>query len=82
MKRYAPRIPIVNVANPKVKDFPDAWERYLSGTDGTDLKNKGLLNNLSGTKSKGVPQEKERSKREEKTIQDKNETKVFKVRLR
>ena len=33
-------------------------------------------------KSKGVPQEKERSKREEKTIQDKNEAKVFKVRPR
>jgi hypothetical protein len=40
------------------KDFLDAWERYLSGTDGTDLKNKGLLNNLSGTKSKSVPQKK------------------------
>ena len=33
-------------------------------------------------KSKGVPQEKERSKGEEKTIQDKNEAKVFKVRPR
>lgn len=40
------------------KDFLDAWERYLSGTDGTDLKNKGLLNNLSGTKSKSVPHKK------------------------
>ena len=40
------------------KDFLDAWERYLSGTDGTDLKNKGLLNNLSGTKSKSVPYKK------------------------
>ena len=33
-------------------------------------------------KNDGVPQEKERSKREEKTIQDKNEAKVFKVRPR
>ena len=40
------------------KDFLDAWERYLSGTDGTDLKNKDLLNNLSGTKSKSVPHKK------------------------
>jgi len=32
--------------------------------------------------SKGVPQEKEGSKREEKTIQDKNEAKAFKVRPR
>ena len=24
------------------KDFLDAWERYLSGTNGTDLKNKDL----------------------------------------
>jgi hypothetical protein len=32
--------------------------RYLSGTDGTDLKNKDLLNNLSGTKSKSVSHKK------------------------
>jgi hypothetical protein len=40
------------------KDFLDAWERYLSSTDGTDLKNKDFLNNLSGTKSKSVPNKK------------------------
>lgn len=47
------------------KDFLDAWERYLPGTD---LKNKDLLNNLSGTKSKSVPHKKNDSFKKNKGV--------------
>ena len=38
--------------------FMDAFSRYLSGTPGTNLKNKDLEQNQTGTKSESVPDEK------------------------
>jgi len=43
----------------KKNDFLDAWKRYLSGTEGTNLKNKALQDDLSGTKREGVPHDKD-----------------------